>query len=615
MQANIQSNKPYYTILILCLLVIPVGLHGQGAKSTLGRFSINFDQACVPFTVIINEDVPFEETFYDYGDSLVSETSYTYDEPGDYTIFQVIQEDDLPDGKIDSIQITLRLQSLPEFNIFTCANNRIAVEITDDQYDYYNVYLANNDTLRLLQGEQSEFFEHPFNAPNEITVQGFFSSGSPSCLSNTKSFQPLAPIFPATISELRVLNDTLMTIAFEVFDNAPYTLQKSVNGSDFEDVTRLNPTDNFIDFTVSDISDAPCFRIITNDSCDGSIISSETYCTLHLIATNSPSGNELNWQTDSKNPTPVQIFKDDSLLNEGFFEQLFDSSLICELENCYRIEQGPSISRTICLIPGPIDNLPAPQDLQSTVEGREILLTWEVDESIPIASYTLSENGRSRSLTSDQPSTSVELNDTSQPLTFDLSYQDACGNQSLKSRKTSPVFLNISSSNGRSSTLTWNRYEGWEEGIKHYFLEKWDGQQWVEEELIFSGREIEVTPNKEEVFRIAALSLESVPRNSYSNSVIIESRPNLYFPNAFTPDGDGLNDIFIPVGANVTTYEITIFNRWGEIIFQSNNLDSGWDGIYQGRKSPPGAYTYKVQFGNDESEKTTQSGSFVLLRN
>ncbi|MEQ9297527.1 MAG: gliding motility-associated C-terminal domain-containing protein [Cyclobacteriaceae bacterium] len=615
MQANIQSHKPLYSFILLCLLTIPLGLQGQGIKSTLGRFSVDFDQGCVPFTIVINEDIPFDETFYDFGDSLVSDTEYTYDEPGHYIIYQVIQEDDLPDGKIDSLQITLSPQSLPEFNIFTCADNRVAVEITDDQYDFYRVHLADQDTLQLLPGEQSEFVEFPTNAPNEITVQGFFGSGSPSCLSNTKSFQPLAPIFPATVSELRVLNDTLMTIAFEIFDNAAYTLQKSTSGSPFEDVTRLNPTDDFIDFVVDDIPASPCFRIITNDSCDGSVIESETYCTLHLEVTNSPSGNELSWQANPESTIPVQAFKDDSLLNQGFFEQLFDPSLICEVGNCYRLAQGSSLSRTICLVPGPINNLPAPLDLQSTIDGQDILLSWVLEQPIPIASYSLSENGRISTFSTDLTTTSVAFEDTSSPLNFELSYQDDCGNQSLTSLSTTPVFLNLSQSNGTSSTLAWNRYEGWIEGIKHYFLQRWDGTQWVEEEFIFSGREIEVDPERQEIYRIDALSLESEPRHSYSNSIIIESTPNLYFPNAFTPDGDGLNDIFIPVGANISTYEIMIFNRWGEIIFQSDQLDRGWDGIYQGRKAPPGAYTFKVRFGNEESGKSSQSGTFVLLRN
>lgn len=591
------------------------GLYGQVPTSALGRFSISYDQGCVPFTVSINEIIPFDETFYDYGDSLVSTTVHTYNEPGAYVIYQVIQEDDLPEGKIDSLVLTLAPQSLPEFNIYTCANNQVAVEITDQTYDYYVAWLADDDSLVLAPGQQSDFVSFPTNSPSEITVQGFFEGGSPSCQRHTKGFQLLAPILPATISALLVLNDTLMTMAFEIFDNAPYTLQKSTGGAAFEDVTRLDASAAFIDFAVDDITASPCFRIITNDSCDGSVISSETYCTLALVVSNSPDGNRLSWQTDLQSTSPVQVYRDDLLIQQGYFEQYTDPALICNVENCYRLEQGPSISRTICLVPGPISNLPAPRDLQSTIEAEEILLTWALDDDVPVASYTLSENGRTSTFIANQTATSLALASTSSPIRFELSYQDECGNQSVKSKTTTPIFLNQGERAGSSALLTWNRYEGWPEGIKHYYLQRWDGSQWKDEELIFSGREIEISPQQSEIYRIRALSLEPTPRNSFSNSLLIKSTPNLHLPNAFTPDGDGLNDIFIPVGTNITVYEMTIFNRWGELIYRTDQLDTGWDGFYQGRKAPPGAYTYKVQFGNDETGKFTRSGTFVLLRN
>ncbi|MEM8893086.1 MAG: gliding motility-associated C-terminal domain-containing protein [Bacteroidota bacterium] len=612
MQASLLLRTLYFSTFWFILTLVPAQLFGQQIESALGRFSIAFDRGCVPFTVTITEEVAFDETFYDYGDSLVSSTTFTYDTAGQYTIYQVIQEDDLPDGKIDSLQITLRPQVLPEFNIFTCANNRIAVEITDNNYDFYRAYFTSNDSVELLAGEQSEFITFPPGNPNQVLVQGFFEGGSPSCLGNTKTFEPEAAILPATISELRVVNDTMMTIAFDIGVNAPYTLQKS-SGGPFEDVTRLDPADDFIDFAVADIPDSPCFRVITNDNCDGSIISSETVCTLHLEVTNSPTGNNLEWEASPVSTSVVQVFRDDSLLNQGFFQQLIDPNLTCNTENCYRLVQDVSISQTICLVPGPIDNLPPPHDLQSTVEGQ-IGLSWTFEREPPIARYFLSENGRTSTFESSTNSTEVAFSDTSTPLSFTLSYEDDCGNRSQSSNSTSPIFLNQDDT-APGNLLEWNRYEGWVEGIRHYFLQSWDGSQWVEEQLIFSGRSIEVEPEQTTVYRIEALSLEPDPRRSYSNSITITTKPNLFFPNAFTPDGDGLNDIFIPVGKNVSQYNLMIFNRWGEIIFQSDQLDVGWNGVYQGRKAPPGAYTFKVEFGNEEAQLSSQTGTFVLLRN
>ena len=71
----------------------------------------------------------------------------------------------------------------------------------------------------------------------------------------------------------------------------------------------------------------------------------------------------------------------------------------------------------------------------------------------------------------------------------------------------------------------------------------------------------------------------------------------LYVPNAFTPNGDGINDEFIPLGNDVelTDYTFDIFNRWGELLFQTNTLSSGWNGTFKGKEVPNGSYVWKIR--------------------
>ncbi|NQU33317.1 MAG: gliding motility-associated C-terminal domain-containing protein [Bacteroidetes bacterium] len=89
-----------------------------------------------------------------------------------------------------------------------------------------------------------------------------------------------------------------------------------------------------------------------------------------------------------------------------------------------------------------------------------------------------------------------------------------------------------------------------------------------------------------------------------SDTVLIkveEIQYQLYFPNAFTPNNDGKNDLFAPVGNtnNVTIYQLIIYNRWGQQIFESSNPDVGWDGKYNGNLSTIGTYIYKVSYRMD----------------
>ena len=70
----------------------------------------------------------------------------------------------------------------------------------------------------------------------------------------------------------------------------------------------------------------------------------------------------------------------------------------------------------------------------------------------------------------------------------------------------------------------------------------------------------------------------------------------IWFPNAFSPDGDGLNDLFRPVGSNITNYRLLIFNRWGALIFESSDILTGWDGMVKGKMAAPGVYTFDATF-------------------
>jgi gliding motility-associated-like protein len=70
----------------------------------------------------------------------------------------------------------------------------------------------------------------------------------------------------------------------------------------------------------------------------------------------------------------------------------------------------------------------------------------------------------------------------------------------------------------------------------------------------------------------------------------------LYVPNTFSPNGDGRNDIFYAYGAEIKEYEMWIFNRWGQLIFTSDQINYGWDGTYRGADSQIDTYVWKVRF-------------------
>jgi len=95
-------------------------------------------------------------------------------------------------------------------------------------------------------------------------------------------------------------------------------------------------------------------------------------------------------------------------------------------------------------------------------------------------------------------------------------------------------------------------------------------------------------------YRVTAFQSGNSQVISISNVAEIIPAAAIYIPNAFTPNGDGLNDTFGAIGEGITEYNIQIFNRWGELIFESNDMKTQWDGNYQNELAPTGVYVYKI---------------------
>ena len=101
---------------------------------------------------------------------------------------------------------------------------------------------------------------------------------------------------------------------------------------------------------------------------------------------------------------------------------------------------------------------------------------------------------------------------------------------------------------------------------------------------------------------------------SNTNTVVIEVMPVFYIPNTFTPNNDGLNDAFRPVFNGYTALQMTIFDRWGDLMYSTNELDGGWNGTYRGKPADQGTYVYKITATDFENNKLEKTGPIILVR-
>jgi gliding motility-associated-like protein len=106
-------------------------------------------------------------------------------------------------------------------------------------------------------------------------------------------------------------------------------------------------------------------------------------------------------------------------------------------------------------------------------------------------------------------------------------------------------------------------------------------------------------------------------KDSVSKIITIIGDTDVFIPNSFSPNQDGNNDIFIPVMREVNSkgYSLKIFNRWGELVFVSYNIEQGWDGTIGGIPVEMGStYSYIIFYENLNGRKLMKKGSVTIIK-
>ena len=97
-------------------------------------------------------------------------------------------------------------------------------------------------------------------------------------------------------------------------------------------------------------------------------------------------------------------------------------------------------------------------------------------------------------------------------------------------------------------------------------------------------------------------------------TINVEPDVAVYIPNAFTPNGDGKNEGFMPVMRGIKTFSLQIFNRWGQLIFESSASTNTWDGTYQGQDCKQDVYNYTLRVLDNTGKERVYAGGVMLYR-
>jgi len=132
---------------------------------------------------------------------------------------------------------------------------------------------------------------------------------------------------------------------------------------------------------------------------------------------------------------------------------------------------------------------------------------------------------------------------------------------------------------------------------------------------LLNNKTLSLYPQQNTLYTISAERMPNCTLTKQTEVVIKVCPQTFFMPNSFTPNNDGRNDFFKPsVSLPLTSYHMQVFNRYGQIVFESTNQYSGWDGTYKGNRQPMGGYIYQCSYRFSAGIQKIINGYFILLR-
>ncbi len=329
----------------------------------------------------------------------------------------------------------------------------------------------------------------------------------------------------------------------------------------------------------------------------------------------------------------------------GNTSQYYHTNINDNTQYCYMIraisDSGKtSTSNKTCFY----TNLPnLPQFINAdyaTVADNSIQLSFTLDTSATICHYQLLRSTDSvhfSIITSYNQCGSNHYSytdynvDIHQRYYYRLIALDQCGNERIKSNLACNIVLNVSSSDEIQNHLNWNSYHTWLGGVDSIYI-----YRILEESqttLIYKQQ----TTDSTYIDDMSTLVLQSwmisgkfcyivelvegdgniygIKGRSTSNMECANQMPRVFIPNTFCPSGDSLNAIFKPsvIFIDKSKYTFKVFDRWGGVIFQTNDPLKGWDGKENGNNAAEGMYTYYILYQSMDGQRKERAGRFFLL--
>ncbi len=506
---------------------------------------------------------------------------------------------------------------------------------------------------------------HTYDKPGQYNVQ-LIAKDILNCVDTI--IKPNAAIvgdtIPPSIVPIRrasVLNNQSTELVFAkypTFDFTKYLVYKEANGKYYKmaEITNQNDT-TYFDRQCNTLTQSYCYKISSENLCllRSPLSASKEHCTIETKAYGKLDANKVKWspyigfdsveiyeiwRQDYNNPSQYTYINK----VKGAVSEYIDTLITCNTRQNYRIIarqymgfKEHSNSDTATAKPYTINTTTPNTAWRATVENNDYArVEW--------LNNATSKNGMKAYLLSKQLSSGQVMFSDKYFNLLDTFYDD----KNTKVQEHSYVYLvrgidlcddttpisNIAQSillkcyfdeASQKPALIWNHYHQWDQGVSYYQIE----QKMPDGSFVIVGK---VSANdtqfihKEALqnctpffkYRVRAISNTNVLMNratfSLSNEADALPHSTLFMPNAFSPDKNEINEVFGPKGQYISRYKLQIYNRWGELIFETNNCMEGWDGYYKGERCEQEVYLYHLEAMGADKKTYNLKATFHLFR-
>nr|HMT30749.1 gliding motility-associated C-terminal domain-containing protein [Bacteroidia bacterium] len=263
---------------------------------------------------------------------------------------------------------------------------------------------------------------------------------------------------------------------------------------------------------------------------------------------------------------------------------------------------------------------------------NEIELKWETFPDGPYSTFYIYRSGRSSPglyelrETLEKPvveswlDKSVETDEES--YCYYMVNRNLCGSLSLPSNIGCSILLR-GEADPLVNNLNWTPYEDWRGGVSHYeiFRKSGDGGNFIstyntpDSIRFFEDDMLDVNSGKYFYFIKGYEGAGGMGATSTSNEIELLQPPFIFIPSAFTPNGDGTNDSWGSFENFVKEIQVSVYNRWGQLLYSGKGNNASWNGTYDGSEVPEGLYIYEVKYsGFGKGQNYTLRGTVSVIR-